>query len=270
VEAEGGDPDHPTAAEEEAFRKQRIGEKTKPTAISKFQTEVNAYRTTHKIPEDEPLTEADISYINQKAAHDARVAGSSTAVRFEKNDKNELVPVEYTNYRGVGPEPVDPRANSIPKTSGEAKKVAARTAPKSNIKVGDPLMRVANPATNKLEGEYDEAVKLASLADQVAAKPSDAINQKRLAVALEKVSAGRFTTQALDYIIKAGWGNTIQQWINNPSTGALPKDVMRQLVDGAHENLKAAKDALDAARRDDTGNGSQPPPGAKIIKWDQM
>jgi hypothetical protein len=94
---------------------------------------------------------------------------------------------------------------------------------------------------------YEDAVKLSSLADQVAANPNDAINQKRLAVSLERVSAGRFTTQALDYIIKAGWGNSLAQWANNPSTGALPSDVMRQLVDGAHQNVKASKDALDAA-----------------------
>jgi hypothetical protein len=86
----------------------------------------------------------------------------------------------------------------------------------------------------------------------VAAKPDDAINQKRLAVALERVSAGRFTVQALDYIIKAGWGNTIEQWAKNPSTGALPTDVLRQLVDGAHENLEATKKEMDTLRSDPT------------------
>ncbi len=115
--------------------------------------------------------------------------------------------------------------------------------PKGSIDLG----KKATPATNKAKTDYVEAVKLSSVADQVAQKPDDAINQKRLAVALERAAAGRFTTQALDYIIKAGWGNTIEQWANNPSTGALPSDVVRQLVDGAHENLKAAKDAMDAA-----------------------
>jgi hypothetical protein len=99
---------------------------------------------------------------------------------------------------------------------------------------------------NKARNDYVEAVKIASIADQVATKPNDAINQKRLAVALERASAGRFTVQALDYIIKAGWGNTLQQWANSPTTGALPSDVLRQLVDGAHENLKAAQDAVKA------------------------
>jgi hypothetical protein len=107
------------------------------------------------------------------------------------------------------------------------------------------------------EKKYDDAVGLASLADQVSQKPDDAINQKRLAVALERISAGRFTTQALDYIIKAGWGNTLEQWANNPSTGALPTDVMRQLVDGAKQNLVAAKTERDAAFRSQGGDGSE-------------
>lgn len=133
-------------------------------------------------------------------------------------------------------------------TPAEAKKRAAAVAPHAGVVGGGETVggKLTAPQA-KAETEYNEAVKLASIADQVAQKPDDAINQKRLAVALERTSAGRFTTQALDYIIKAGWGNTLEQWANNPSTGALPKDVMRQLVDGAHQNLKAADDARKAA-----------------------
>jgi hypothetical protein len=122
------------------------------------------------------------------------------------------------------------------------------------------------PAFNKVQGEYAEAVKLDSIAQQVAQNPNDAINQKRLAVALERVSAGRFTTQALDYIIKAGWGNTLEQWANNPSTGALPADVMRQLVDGAHQNLKASKDAVDAIRKPNAGAPAPSTPTSGGVK----
>ena len=103
------------------------------------------------------------------------------------------------------------------------------------------------PAQNAAQKDFLSADKLSNIADQVAKNPNDAVNQKRLAVALERISAGRFTTQALDYIIKAGWGNTLEQWAHNPSTGALPADVMRQLVDGAHQNLTAAKAELDKA-----------------------
>lgn len=111
------------------------------------------------------------------------------------------------------------------------------------------------PAQNKANTEVVEATKLSSVAQQVMKNPNDAINQKRLAVALERISAGRFTTQALDYIIKAGWGNTIEQWVNNPSTGALPADVVRQLVDGATQNLTAAKDAQTEAYKSATTPG---------------
>jgi len=101
----------------------------------------------------------------------------------------------------------------------------------------------------KAQKDYVDAVALADIAKSVSQHPDDAINQKRLAVQLEKASAGRFTVQALDYIIKAGWGNTLEQWANNPSTGALPSDVLRQLVDGANENLNSKKTALDAAQQ---------------------
>jgi hypothetical protein len=92
-----------------------------------------------------------------------------------------------------------------------------------------------------------DAVSLDTIATEVEKHPNDAVNQKRLAVALERQAAGRFTTQALDYIVKAGWGNTIEGWANSTTTGALPADVMRQLIDGAHENLTGAKAGLDAA-----------------------
>jgi hypothetical protein len=84
-------------------------------------------------------------------------------------------------------------------------------------------------------------------ANDVASKPDDAFNQKRLAVALERASAGRFTTQALDYIKKIGWGATIEQWANDTTTGALPTDLIRQMVDGAREWLNAKQAAYNGA-----------------------
>lgn len=147
--------------------------------------------------------------------------------------------------------------NKTPKPAGEQKKDLQSMTKKPGVaSVGDSVGGKRTTAQNKADNDFVEATKLSSIADQVQAQADkaekegtmpDAINQKRLAVALERASAGRFTTQALDYIIKAGWGNTLEQWANNPSTGALPKDVMRQLVDGAHENLKAARDARTAA-----------------------
>ena len=152
---------------------------------------------------------------------------------------------------------VEETHTSMPAGSGGGKGPAPR-APSGG---GDKVLGKKDTATtNAAKKDYVAAVKLSSIADQVAKNPNDAINQKRLAVALERQSAGRFTVQALDYIIKAGWGNTIEQWANNPSTGALPADVMRQLIDGAHQNLKAAKDAVTEAQN--MGNSNSPAPKA--------
>jgi hypothetical protein len=152
-------------------------------------------------------------------------------------------------------------------TPGVAKQRMGASRPAgSSIKVGEALpFRGTTPAITKAQTDVQEATKLASVADQVAQRPNDAVNQKRLAVALERASAGRFTTQALDYIIKAGWGNTIEQWANNPTTGALPSDVLRQLVDGAHENLRGAQEALKVAHGPANGEGGAPAPSGKAV-----
>lgn len=155
---------------------------------------------------------------------------------------------------------------SIPRTAGEAKARMAPNAPHSSVKVGDALpFKGSTPAITKAQNDVTEATKLSTVADQVAHHPNDAVNQKRLAVALERASAGRFTTQALDYILKAGWGNTIEQWANNPSTGALPTDIMRQLVDGAHQNLTGAKAALVEAQGPAQGGATPPAPSGKAV-----
>jgi hypothetical protein len=121
----------------------------------------------------------------------------------------------------------------------------------------DPMFKANVGSYKKANDDVIAATKLSSLADQVAANPRDAVNQKRLAVALERQASGRYTTQALEFVITAGWGNTLEQWANNPSTGALSADVMRQLVDGAHQNLRAAQDALKISQSE---LGSQPSP----------
>lgn len=159
------------------------------------------------------------------------------------DDKGQIHQVQETHSRvpmSAGGAPA--AAPSIPATPKEAKDKATATAPKDKILGHGPL---TNPQ-QKAQTDYQEAVKLSSIADQVAQNPNDAVNQKRLAVALERASAGRFTTQALDYILQAGLGNKIEGFLKGTTTGALPEDIMRQLIDGAHQNLQAA----DAARRD--------------------
>lgn len=127
--------------------------------------------------------------------------------------------------------------------------------------------KLRNQAQAKADKDVVDAQKLSTLADLVAANPNDAINQKRLAVALERASAGRFTTQALDYVIKAGWGNTLEQWANNTTTGALPPDVLRQLVDGAHQNFIAAQKAQDMAYGRNTPPPAPQSSGQRVRKF---
>jgi len=211
-------------------------------------------------------TPEELSYFNQKMAYDSQHSGSSTTTRLEKDENGVIHPVEITSTRSPMRPPVDPHeAKVAPTTPGAAKQRAATVAPpRSSVREGAPLsFKGSTPSVTKARNDVTEATKLSSVADQVSQKPHDAVNQKRLAVALERASAGRFTTQALDYIIKAGWGNTLQQWANNPSTGELPADIVRQLVDGAHENLKGAQDALKAAEGGDT----TPVSGSKEIHY---
>lgn len=146
------------------------------------------------------------------------------------------------SFTGATPTP----GATAPKTPAEAKaKVAAPHA--GVVAQGKPVGgRMTAPQTSA-QKEYDAAVGLVKFADEVASKPDDAINQKRLAVRLERESAGRFTTQALQYIIKAGWGNSLEQALNNVTTGAFPPDILRQLVDGAHELQREKEAALKAS-----------------------
>lgn len=148
--------------------------------------------------------------------------------------------------------------NQTAKLPGQQKKdIQSMTKPKAGVSSDGPTVGgKQTPAQTMADKEYIEAVGMSNLAHQVEQKPEDAVNQKRLAVALERVSAGRFTTQALDYIKKAGWGNTVEQWINDTSTGALPKDVLRQFIEGADQNLKAKKAARDTAFAESSSSGN--------------
>ena len=128
----------------------------------------------------------------------------------------------------------------------------------------DPLFKADVSTYNKANDDMIAATKLDSLANQVAAHPDDAVNQKRLVVALERQASGRYTEAARQYIVQAGLGNSIEQWANNATTGALPKDVLRQVVDGAHQNLQASQDALKAAMPKDGQHA--PSAGIKITR----
>jgi hypothetical protein len=257
---------------------------------SKFSVNVESYKKMHGIPADQSLTPDQLNFVEQQIALSSG-ASSTNITNTLKQDVNGMwVPIQESNRHisGFGTILSDPMGKakdeekkSTPTNPGDVKKKAEKlkaggtpsAAPTGgNTKVGAPLFQGRTPAIAKAQNDVVDATKISSIADQVATKPNDAINQKRLAVQLERASAGRFTVQALDYIIKSGWGNTLEQWANNPSTGALPTDVVRQLVDGAHENLKAAQDSLKTAMTPMSANDATPsktggrPKGA-IGKW---
>jgi hypothetical protein len=157
------------------------------------------------------------------------------------------VTVVTTSHKefGTGGAPTKPT-----KAAGEQKKDLQNMTKKSAAgvaSVGDAVGGKATPPQNKAKTEYDEAVGLASIADQVAKKPDDSVNVKGFAIALERARAGRFTTQALDQMLDAGALNKINTWLLKPTSGSYPADIIRQLVDGAHQNVNAKKAALDAA-----------------------
>ena len=143
---------------------------------------------------------------------------------------------------------------TVPTTPGAARTRVAPTPHASIAPTGTTVGGRLTAPQSAAQKKYDEAEGLVKIAELVAGHPDDAVNQKRLAVQLERLSAGRFTTQALDYIIRAGWGNTIQQWANNITTGALPPDIVRQLVDGANEYREGARAELQASGAPVPGN----------------
>ena len=148
--------------------------------------------------------------------------------------------------KGVGGILPKTGAKSVTKAPGG---VAAPVIPGSGAwaRTKDPVFKADVSTYKKANDDVIAATKLDSLANQVASHPDDAVNQKRLVVALERQASGRYTEAARQYIVQNGWGNSIEQWANNVTTGALPKDVLRQMVDGAHQNLQASQDALKAA-----------------------
>lgn len=121
-------------------------------------------------------------------------------------------------------------APSPVKTPGAAKAMA----PKSG---GDSVLgHKETPVQAKAHNAYVAAYTLSEAADLVAKEPDNAQGQKSLAVALERAAAGRFTTQALDYINKAGWNAAAEQFWNNIDNGTLPAVVMKNLIQRAHDN----------------------------------
>jgi len=254
-----------------SFEAWKAGQKP---STSKLGINVESYRKLHNIPAGQPLTPDQLNFIEQQIALSSAAPSTNITTSVKQDVNGMWVPVTEENRHvpGFGVILSDPLkggqsaagdAVQQPAANGASQSAVHKATPSgtthpasaskptangsSTTKVGAPLFQGRTPAIAKAQNDVVDATKLDSIASQVEKKPNDAFNQKRLAVALERSSAGRFTVQALDYIKQIGWGASIDEWAAKPTTGALPPQLVRQLVDGAHENLKAAKDSLQAA-----------------------
>ena len=143
-------------------------------------------------------------------------------------------------------------------TPGDLKKNVPKGtngANKGTVHSGDILTGKATAVQRKAEQNYNDAVKMSEFANDALAHPS-AAKDKLLAGALIRQTEGRFNDAQYDNLVKkAGLANSFEGWLNSATSGELPSDVRKQLVDAAQANLKAAKAAVDSAK-------GTPAPGA--------
>jgi hypothetical protein len=170
-------------------------------------------------------------------------------------------------------------SNPTPKTPAdirrEAEKLNSQTSssPKgSKSPIGPPLdfkkMTPEITAANKL---YNDAVGLVDYADKVQKHPNNAQEQRDFAIKMEKVMSGRFQTAAYDLEVKnSGIANTFQQWVNDVSTGALPKKILDNLVQSAHDYKDAMAKEVEAAKGTTPNSGGSTPDGAAKSLADRL
>jgi hypothetical protein len=164
-------------------------------------------------------------------------AGTTTGTHMiavpQMDGSIRMIQVETTSTKSFG-------------TPGEAKRQVP--APSGAIKSGDTVGGRMTAPVVAAKKDYDAAVKLDSLANQVEGQ-HDPGPQRQLVLALIKAMAGRVNMQEYEiYTKKMGVENTVQGLINGISTGEMPAGIVQQIVKSAHANLKASKDALDAAQ----------------------
>lgn len=258
------DPDPNKGTYEEWTAKQSAKGRTEgspPKPKGPFQQYEDAYRKQYNIDANEPLAMSDLGYLVEQMKYDQAHGTQSVVTHLERQPDGTMLPVTVWNTTGVKGAPKSPREGGQP-AAGQPGPRKAASGPGARVSVGKTIGQSkgdagTTPTQVKAKKDYVDAVALADLARSVASKPNDAINQKRLLVQLERQSAGRFTVQALDYVKQSGWGNTLEEWASKPDTGALPADVLRQIVDGANQNLASKKAALD------TANQLEAPPAPK-------
>lgn len=138
-----------------------------------------------------------------------------------------------SNQPSAAPKPAP--AAGIPKTPAEARSVI--------------LGNKGTPAITDARKNLDTAKGLMTKA-QDAWDHHSATNDKTLVISLIRDAAGRFNKSEYDALIsKAGFGNTLEAYANSITTGELPIDIRRQLVDAARNNLAGAQSTYDAAKK---------------------
>lgn len=137
-------------------------------------------------------------------------------------------------------------ASNPPKTPGEAK---------------DRILgNKGTPALTDARKEYDKAQGLMDLANQALKDPQPGTD-KNLAVRLSREASSRFSIAEMDTLVKNyGIANSWEQWLNNQTSGKLPDEIRKQLVNIARANLQGAKGTFDAAKQP---TNPVTPPGGK-------
>ena len=191
-------------------------------------------------------------------------AGNEELVDPMPLKKGDTNPPDDTGKPTPNPTPVTPKD-----VKDKAKKINPQPSGGGNAKFGPPdtSIQMKTPeitAANKL---YQDAVGLVDYADKVQKNPNNAQEQRDFAIKMEKVMSGRFQTAAYDLEVKnSGIANTFQQWVNDVSTGALPKKILDNLVQSAHDYKDAMAKEVEAAKgKTPNAGGATPDAAAKSL-----
>lgn len=131
-------------------------------------------------------------------------------------------------------------------TQGGAR--ASKTAP--NAATGTPAPARGTPGIvghrntpSQVAADKDmvTATKLVDSANDAWNHPT-AAKDRQLALSIIRGTAGRVNMAEFTlYTKRFGWDNTLEQFANNATSGELPTEIRRQLVQLAHQNLHAAR-----------------------------
>lgn len=140
-------------------------------------------------------------------------------------------------------------APGAPKPAAAAPKPAV-SVPATPKEARDRILgNKGTPALTKAREDYNSAQGLENLANDAWKAPS-ATKDKNLAIRIIKEAAGRFNMTEFDTLTKkAGLGNSFEALVNSMTTGELPIEIRRQLVNVAKSNAASSKAAFEAAKQ---------------------